>query len=127
MTIIIEKLVSVIIVNWNGKKQIKKCLDSILLQTYRNFVIIFVDNASTDYSIEFVKNHYKDNRIKIIKSDKNLGFAGANNLGIKNSRGELILLLNNNTWIENNFLDKKEDKEFFSKEFENVFIKLKKI
>ena len=106
MTIIMEKLVSIIIVNWNGKKWIKKCFDSMLLQTYSNFEIIFVDNSSVDDSIEFVKNNYKDKRIKVIKSDKNLGFAGGNNLGIKNSRGELILLLNSDTWIENDFLEK---------------------
>lgn len=100
-----RELVSIIIVNYNGKKWIKKCLDSILLQIYSYFEVVFVDNASTDNSIEFIENNYKDNRIKIIKSDKNLGFAGGNNLGIDNSKGKYILLLNNDTWIDNDFLE----------------------
>ena len=101
-----ESLISVIIVNYNGKKWLKKCFDSLYAQTYKNFEIIFVDNASLDDSVEFVKNNYKDGRIKIIKSDKNLGFAGGNNLGIGKAKGEYILLLNNDTWVENNFLNK---------------------
>ena len=99
-------LISIIIVNYNGKKWLQKCLDSLLCQTYNNFEIIFVDNGSSDDSVEFVNNNYKDERIKIIKSDKNLGFAGGNNLGIDNSKGEYILLLNNDTWVEFDFLEK---------------------
>jgi len=101
-----NKLISIIIVNYNGKKWIQKCLDSILSQTYKNFEIIFIDNASVDDSVEFVKNNYKDDKIKIIKSDKNLGFAGGNNLGINNCSGDYILLLNNDTWIKDDFLEK---------------------
>jgi GT2 family glycosyltransferase len=101
-----KNLISIIIVNYNGKKWLRKLFDSLLSQTYKNFEIIFVDNGSSDGSVEFVKNNYKDDRIKIIKSDKNLGFAGGNNLGIKSAKGEYILLLNNDTWIENNFLER---------------------
>lgn len=101
-----DNSISIIIVNYNGKKWIKNLFDSLLFQTYKNFEIIFVDNASIDGSIEFLKNNYKDDRIKIIKSDKNLGFAGGNNLGIKNSRGKYILLLNNDTWVKGAFVEK---------------------
>lgn len=99
-------LVSIVIVNWNCKKWLGKCFDSLMIQTYKNFEIIFVDNASTDDSINFLKQNYKDSRIKIIKSDKNLGFAGGNNLGITGANGKYILLLNNDTWIEKDFLEK---------------------
>lgn len=101
-----NKLISIIIVNYNGKKWLKKCFNSLTCQTYRNFEIIFVDNGSIDGSIEFVKDNYKDDRVKIIKSDKNLGFAGGNNLGIKNSGGKYLLLLNNDTQFKNDFLEK---------------------
>jgi GT2 family glycosyltransferase len=96
--------VSVIIVNYNGKKWLKKCFDSLLSQTYKNFEIIFVDNNSSDNSIDFIEKNYKDERIKIIKSDDNLGFAGGNNLGINEAKGDYILFLNNDTWVENNFI-----------------------
>lgn len=99
-----EFLVSVIIVNYNGKKWLKKCFDSLLNQTYKNFEIIFVDNNSSDDSIDFLEKNYKDKRIKIIKNTENSGFAGGNNIGIKEARGEYILLLNNDTWVEKTFI-----------------------
>jgi GT2 family glycosyltransferase len=98
------KMVSVIVVNYNGQKWIKKCFDSLLDQTYKNFEIIFVDNNSNDNSIDFIEKNYKDERIKIIKSDENLGFAGGNNLGIKEAKGGYILFLNIDTWMENSFI-----------------------
>lgn len=97
-------LVSIIIVNWNGKKWLKKLFDSLLSQTYKNIEIIFVDNDSSDDSIKFVNSSYKDSRVKIIKSEENLGFAGGNNLGINNAIGKYILLINNDTWVDKYFL-----------------------
>lgn len=69
-----NKLISIVVVNWNGMRWLKKCLDSLLGQTYENFEIIFVDNASTDESLDFINNNYKDERIKIVKSEKILDF-----------------------------------------------------
>ncbi len=100
-----QPLVSVIIVNFNGQKWLKKCLDSLLDQTYNNFEIIFVDNNSSDDSIEFLEKNYQDKRIKIIKNEKNLGFAGGNNVGIKEAKGDYILFLNNDTWVGEGFLE----------------------
>jgi len=99
-----NKFISIIIVNYNGKKWLKKVLDSLSCQTYKNFEIIFVDNKSIDESVEFVAENYP--KVNIIKSEKNLGFSGGNNLGIKVAKGEYILLLNNDTWLDNNFLEK---------------------
>jgi GT2 family glycosyltransferase len=99
-----QPLVSVIIVNYNGQKWLKKCFDSLLDQTYNNFEIIFVDNNSSDESIEFLEKTYKDKRIKIIKHKENSGFAGGNNIGIKEAKGDYVLLLNNDTWVEKDFL-----------------------
>ncbi|HOC97299.1 MAG TPA: glycosyltransferase family 2 protein [bacterium] len=103
-------MISVIIVNYNGKKWLEKCLNSIFDQTYRDYEVIFVDNNSSDDSIDFVNNRYgNESNLKVIKSDKNLGFAGGNNLGIKYASGEHILLLNNDTYVEENFLEKLVD------------------
>ena len=66
-----EKLISIIIVNWNGKRWLADCLDSLLLQTYKNFEIILVDNASKDDSVEFVQNNYP--HVQIVKNSANMG------------------------------------------------------
>jgi GT2 family glycosyltransferase len=95
---------SIIIVNWNSKVWLKKCIDSIQSQTYRDYEIILVDNASSDDSLLFVKQNYPS--IKIIANTENYGFGVANKIGITNANGSHILLLNVDTWIETNFLDR---------------------
>jgi len=73
--------VSIIILNWNGKKYLNGCLASILDQKYPNYDIILVDNGSTDDSVEFVKKRYPE--VKIIELDKNYGVPGGYNIGIR--------------------------------------------
>ncbi|MDD4409348.1 MAG: glycosyltransferase family 2 protein [Candidatus Pacebacteria bacterium] len=99
-------MISIITVNYNGKRWLKRFFDSFLNQTYDNFELIFVDNDSTDDSVDFIKEKYFDNRVKVIKSEKNLGFAGGNNLGISVARGDYLLLINNDTWVDEDFLEK---------------------
>lgn len=99
-----RKLVSIIILNYNGRKYLEDCLKSVLAQSLRDFEIIFVDNGSTDGSIEYVKNNFNDSRIKIVSSEKNLGFAGGNNYGLRFAAGEYIVLLNNDTVTEKDWL-----------------------
>lgn len=99
-------MISIIIVNYNWKKWLEKCISSLLNQTYKDFEIIFVDNASVDDSIAYMKNNFHDERIKIIENQKNSWFAWWNNLGYKYCNWEYILLLNNDTWVESDFLEK---------------------
>lgn len=99
-------MISIIIVNYNWKKWLEKCILSLLNQTFTNFEIIFVDNWSIDWSVEYVKNNFKDYRIKIIENNNNFWFALWNNIWISKSIWEYILLLNNDTWIENDFLER---------------------
>jgi glycosyltransferase involved in cell wall biosynthesis len=61
-----KNLVSIIIINWNGEKWLKNCLDSIYSQTYKNFEVILVDNASFDKSIKYIEEFYP--QVKIIKN-----------------------------------------------------------
>ncbi len=96
-------LVSVIILNWNGERFLENCLRSVLNQSYANIEVIVVDNHSTDNSIKILQTKFPD--LKLIKSDKNLGFAAGNNLGIKESKGEYIILLNNDTEVESNWVE----------------------
>ncbi len=99
-----QNKVSVIIVNYNGKKWLEKCLTSITNQTYKNYEVIFVDNNSTDDSVNYVKQNFK--QVKLIENDHNGGFAEGNNLGIKHATGEYIILLNNDTYVEKDYIEK---------------------
>lgn len=99
-------LVSIIILNFNGRGYLEKCLKSVLEQNYPNFEIIFVDNASADGSVEFVKNMFSnDPRIKIIQNPTNLGASQARNIGIKKAKGKYIVFLDNDTQVTPNWLD----------------------
>jgi GT2 family glycosyltransferase len=95
-------LVSIVIVNWNGLHWLKMCLPSLDKQQYKNIEILLVDNASTDASIAWTKKQYP--KVRIFRNTKNLGFAGANNVGYRHAKGAYVLLLNNDTVVKPNFL-----------------------
>ena len=95
-------LVSVIIVNYNGKNHLEKCLESLMKINYNNYEIILVDNNSSDGSIQFIEKFYPS--IRLIKLKDNLGFAEPNNIAVKESKGDLVLFLNNDTTVDPNFI-----------------------
>ena len=97
-----EKLVSIVIVSWNGKTLLEECLETLSKIDYKNLEIIVVDNGSVDGTQEFLKKQYKS--IRLIENNKNLGFAEANNIGIKAAKGDAILLLNNDATMATNAL-----------------------
>jgi GT2 family glycosyltransferase len=87
---------SIICVNWNSVDYLRDCIASIYEYTRGiSFEIIVVDNASPDGGVECLKDQFPE--ITIIKSQKNLGFAGANNLGFRHSAGSYVLFLNPDT------------------------------
>lgn len=86
-------MISVIIPNWNGVRFLRGCLDSLRAQTYRDFEIIVVDNASTDESVPLIEREYPE--VVLVKLARNLGLTGGVNAGIKVAKGEIIALLNN--------------------------------
>ena len=94
--------VSVIIVNYNGKKFLEKCLESLCKVNYENFEIIVVDNNSTDGSIELVTKNYPS--IILLKLNSNKGFAEPNNIGAKIANGKYLLFLNNDTIVTPSFI-----------------------
>ena len=95
-------VLSIIIVNWNNKDILRDCLNSIYhTHNVSKYEIIVVDNHSEDNSVELIKDEFSD--VMLIKNNENLGFAGANNQGIKISRGNYILLLNNDTVVTNTY------------------------
>ena len=97
---------SVIVLNFNGENYLERCLSSVLGTKYPNFEVIFVDNASTDSSLKIVEKTFgNDNRLRIFKNNKNLGFSSGNNFGLRQSRGEYIVFLNNDTIPDPYWLD----------------------
>lgn len=105
---------SIIILTHNGKKFLGECLDSLKKQTYSNFEIIVVDNASTDSSTKFIEKNYP--KVRLIKNKFNLGYAGGNNVGIKNAKGKYIVILNNDTiadreWLKELVMTAKSNKK----------------
>ncbi len=103
-----KHLISVIVVNWNGKHIIGDCLESLRQQTFKDFETIVVDNGSKDGSIEFLKEKYPE--ALLVPLEKNLGFAGGNNKGFEHSKGEFIALLNNDAvadihWLKELYQD----------------------
>jgi len=98
-------LVSIIIVNFNGKKWLEGCLASIKKQTYSKLEVIIVDNNSTDTSVTFIKKKYPE--FKIVLNNDNVGFAQGNNLGVEVATGDVYFLLNNDTILcEDDLIEK---------------------
>lgn len=108
---------TVVIPNYNGIKYIEACLESIFLGTTKDLEVIMVDNASTDGSLELVKEKFP--QVQIIENQENTGFATAVNQGILASRTPYVILLNNDTVAELSFVHELEkamerDKRIFS-------------
>ena len=96
---------SVVIVCWNVKDYLQKCLASVYRETAGvSFEIFVVDNASKDGSVEMVRELFPS--VKVIANKENLGFARANNLALKQCAGEYVLFLNPDTEIKNKAVEK---------------------
>jgi len=106
-----DKLVSVNILTYNGQGLIKPCLESVLKQTYKNVEILIVDNASTDKTLKIVRSCIRKIRmpirsIRIAVNKKNLGFAAGHNVGIRKSKGEYVVCLNQDLVLDKDFIKK---------------------
>ena len=99
-------LISVIIVNWNGKQFLDACLTSLRRQTFPDFETILVDNGSKDGSLDYVRQNFPE--VRAIALGSNFGFSGGNNAGFEHARGDLIVLLNNDTAVHPEWLEQIE-------------------
>ncbi|MBU1853455.1 MAG: glycosyltransferase family 2 protein [Candidatus Omnitrophica bacterium] len=95
-------MISVIIVNYNKKDLLKRCLDSVRGQGFKDIEIIVVDNASPDDSVEMVRMYYPE--AKLIWNTRNLLFCKAYNQGIDASKGNFIVCLNNDVVLDKDYL-----------------------
>jgi GT2 family glycosyltransferase len=86
-------LVSVIVINWNGRDLLAECLSSLRRQGYASFSTILVDNGSSDGSLDFVSRYYPE--VELIALSENMGFSAANNVALRRVSSKYVALLNN--------------------------------
>ncbi len=96
-------LVSIVILNYNGQMFVRRCLETVLKDSYPNKEVIFVDNASTDNSLRMSRIYA--NYIQVVRNPRNYGFAKGCNEGIKRSQGSIIVLLNVDTCVRPGWLE----------------------
>lgn len=115
-------LVYIVIINYNNYQDTIECLESLKKINYKNFKIVIIDNNSSNKSVSKLEASYKE--YKIIKLQENIGFAGGNNVGIKeaiDNYAQFVLLLNNDTIVEPNFLNKMIE-SFYRNDGSNIGI-----
>lgn len=95
-------LVSIVVLNYNGKQHLEACLDSLLRTDYPNFEIILVDNGSTDGSVEFVRKNYPI--IRVLALEKNTYTTGGYMTGVLVARGKYIAILSNDMEVDRKWL-----------------------
>lgn len=98
--------VTIIVPIYNTKKYLKKCIESIMYQTYQNFELICIDDCSTDGSLEllyFLQNQYR-NKIKIICNTKNIGQGKCRMQGIASAEGEYIFFVDSDDYIKKDYI-----------------------
>jgi GT2 family glycosyltransferase/glycosyltransferase involved in cell wall biosynthesis len=93
--------VSLVVLTYNNLNLTKECLDSIERNTeYDNYEVIVVDNLSTDETREYlIQNYSKKENYTIILNDENVGFAAGNNIGLEKATGDILVVLNNDTYV----------------------------
>src|SRR5438094_498652 len=93
---------SVVIANWNGLRYLPDCFAALLPQLPPDAEVVLVDNGSTDGSLAWARETYP--AVRVVALRENLGFAGGVNAGLRAARGELLLLLNNDAFVERGFV-----------------------
>ena len=97
-------MISVIVPMYNCEKTITRCIESVLKQTYTDFELILINNASTDNTLKITEAYKNDCRISIL-NENNPGVSYARNCGIENAHGEYLTFLDSDDYVENDFLE----------------------
>lgn len=120
-------LVSVIVPVYNVEQYLDECLNSIRQQTYENLEIIVVEDCSTDKSLEVLSKHLNDQRIKLIRHEKNSGLSAARNTGIDAAKGDYIMFVDSDDHIHNNLIQlcldntSKKELDFIVFDFQSFY------
>jgi hypothetical protein len=96
--------VSVVVLGFNEKRYLENCLSAVLDQDFprEQYEVLFVDNASSDGSSMWVKEHFPD--VEVVRLEQNLGFGGGNNRGAEQAQGDLVAFLNADTVVHRGWL-----------------------
>jgi len=94
--------VTTVILNWNGGEDVIGCIEHVIAQSYEPIEVVVIDNASTDNSKEAIRYRFPD--IGLIENRENVGFASGMNQGMGLARGEYVLLLNQDAWVRDDFV-----------------------
>lgn len=97
---------TIVIPNYNGKHFLKDCLTALLKQTQKDFHTLIIDNGSSDGSVSYIEEHFP--QMEVIRCKKNYGFCEAVNRGIRLTKTPYVLLLNNDTEVEERFVEEME-------------------
>jgi len=95
--------ISIIIVNYNGRRFLERLFATLNDQTFKNFEVIFVDNDSKDDSVDFIRQNYSEAKIVRLK---NLGFGTGCNIGAESATGKYLIFLNEDMYLPEDFLEK---------------------
>ena len=90
---------SVIVPVYNTQEYLKRCIESVLNQTYKNYEIILINDGSTDNSLEILKKYESNSKVKII-TQKNHGLSYTRNVGISHATGDYVILLDSDDFLE---------------------------
>lgn len=96
--------ISVIIPVYNTQKYIKRCIDSVINQTYKDIEIIIINDGSTDKSLIEIQRYSSLKNVKIIDLKNNIGLGASRNIGIKQSSGDYITFVDSDDWLDSNFI-----------------------
>ena len=100
-------MISIVVPVYNAEEYLKKCIDSILAQTYPNWELVLIDNGSTDESMEICRSYaQRDVRISAFHQYRNQGVSVARNLGMERCSGEFITFIDADDWVRRDYLEK---------------------
>ena len=98
--------VSVVVAVYNAEKTLKKCIDSLIYQSYQNIEIILVNDCSKDNSLSICNDYVKkNNKIRLINNKQNLGVSATRNKGIESSTGDFICFVDSDDYVETNYIE----------------------
>lgn len=98
-------LISIVIANYNGKKYLRDCLNSVVKTTYQNYEVIIIDDGSTDSSTRIIESYIKKHKhFRLFKNERNKGAAASRNVAIKKTTGNIIVFLDNDTEVQASWL-----------------------
>lgn len=94
--------VTISLLGWNSQKYLNQAFASVIRQTYPNLEVIYIDNASRDGSVDFVRQNFP--QVKVIANERNLGYAAGHNIGIQKAKGQYVVCMNPDIILEPDFI-----------------------